>query len=96
MEGKFVVTNVQILKNSGDVLANIGINNKFLLQLKMGGYYIPFPNEDCWGQNHSEQGEFKETVILDNLLRDLELSNVKSVSELRTYCENNYILVEVV
>lgn len=96
MEKILNVTSVQILKNGGDVLANIGINDQFLLQLKISDYYIPSSNEDCWGQNSSKQDEFKENVELPDLLNKLGLIDVKSITDLRQYCENNYILVEIV
>jgi hypothetical protein len=94
MKENFNVTNVQILKNNES--ADIGINDMFLLKLKIGNYYIPSADEDFWGQNSSKQDEFKEKVELDNLLKILGLSEIKSVLDLQKYCEENCILVEIV
>lgn len=96
---KLSITGIQILQNDNDVLANIGIDDKYLLQLKKGGFYIPSSTEDFWGQNRTIQDEFKKSFELNNLIdliTELGINNVKSASDLRTYCEENYILIEII
>lgn len=94
----FNITAVQIIKNAEDVLSNICIDDKYLLQLKKNGFYIPASNEDTWGgdKNMDNQNYFKENFSVDEILIKLNIENVRTISDLKDFSQNNFILLEIV
>lgn len=91
------ITGVQVLNDvNSDVLVNIGINDKYLIQFKNSGFYIPSSSEDFWGQNRAEQDGFKENFTLENIINELKLNGINSKNELMDFCEENCILIEEV
>lgn len=86
------ITGIQVLKDED--LVNIGINDKYLLQLKNDRFYIPSSQEDFWGQNRAEQDEFKRKFPLQDVINELELNEINSKGELINFCEKKFILIE--